>query len=121
MVGWAGCQFQQGDRSTRSGERVKPKHPAGPAMTLGNVREALYFLRLAGGRSREVWMTKPQRQAIIVVALCMLGAFLLIYDSGHTAGSHIEYMKPNHPGPMTLALFRRHAVYGLQQHQPETF
>jgi hypothetical protein len=30
-------------------------------------------------------------------------------------------MKPNHPAPMTLALFRRHAVYGLQQHQPETF
>jgi hypothetical protein len=29
--------------------------------------------------SREVQMTKPQRQAIVVVALCVLGALLLLY------------------------------------------
>ena len=37
-LGGRAGQFQQGDRSTRSGERVKPKHPARTPMTLGNMR-----------------------------------------------------------------------------------
>ena len=47
------------------------RHPPGPPMTLGNMRKAQTVRRFE--------VTKPQRQAIVVVVLCVLAACLLLY------------------------------------------